>query len=93
MNLRYTTQAQTDIDVAIGWYEKQRTGLGIEFLDCVITTTQRILDNPASYPQKHKKLRSALIRKFPFTVFYTGNETEVIIHAVFDNRQEPVKRT
>ncbi len=64
MNLRYTTQAKTDIDVAIGWYESQRTGLGLEFLDCVMRTIQLILENPASYPQKYKELRSTLIRKF-----------------------------
>lgn len=92
MKLRYTTQAQIDIDITVGWYEKQRKGLGIEFLNSIDTTTNRILENPASYPQKHKDYRSALIRKFPFTVFYIAEETEVVVHAVFDNRQDPEKR-
>ncbi len=92
MNLRYTSQAQIDIDVAIGWYENQRTGLGLEFLDCVMTTIKLILENPAIYPRKHKKLRAALIRKFPFTIFYVASEAEVIIYAVFDNRQDPIKK-
>ena len=32
MKLRYTDKAKEDIELAILWYEKQREGLGFEFL-------------------------------------------------------------
>ena len=35
MILRYTDRSKDDVDLAFAWYEKQRRGLGFEFLDCV----------------------------------------------------------
>jgi toxin ParE1/3/4 len=91
VKLSYTKRARIDIDIAMGWYESQRSGLGIEFLECIEGTINRILENPKLYSVKHKRLRSAVIRRFPFSVFYTIEKSEVVIHAVFDNRQDPVR--
>ncbi len=35
MILRYTDNAVADIELAFIWYEKQRRGLGFDFIDCV----------------------------------------------------------
>ena len=35
MKLRYTDRARDDVELAFAWYERQRRGLGFEFLDCV----------------------------------------------------------
>lgn len=35
MKLSYTNRSKEDLDIAFTWYEKQRRGLGFEFLDCV----------------------------------------------------------
>ena len=35
VRLRYTDRAKEDLGIAFGWYERQRRGLGFEFLDCV----------------------------------------------------------
>lgn len=90
--MHYTDRAETDIDIAMGWYESQRLGLGFEFLDCLEEAENRILENPKLYSIKHKRLQGALIRKFPFTIFYTVEKTVIVIHAVFDNRQDPDKK-
>ena len=92
MNLHYTSKAETDIDIAMGWYESQRQGLGFEFLDCVEEAVNRILESPKLYSVKHKRLRGTLIRRFPFTIFYSIEKTLIVVHAVFDNRQDPGKR-
>ena len=90
--MHYTCQAETDIDIAMGWYESQRQGLGFEFLDCLEEAVNRILESPKLYSTKHKRLRGALIRRFPFTVFYSIEKTVIVVHAVFDNRQDPEKK-
>jgi len=92
VKLHYTQQAETDIDIAMGWYESQRRGLGLEFLDCLEESVTLILNNPKLYSVKHKRLRGALIRKFPFTIFYSIEKTVIVVHAVFDNRQNPIKK-
>jgi toxin ParE1/3/4 len=91
VNLSNTKRAKIDVDIAMGWYESQRKGLGFEFLDCIEGTINRILKNPKLYSVKHERLRRAVTRKFPFSVFYTIEGYEVVVHAVFDNRQDPVR--
>jgi len=43
MTLRYTNRAQDDLETAFLWYEKQRRGLGFEFLDCVEVALQSMI--------------------------------------------------
>ena len=33
MNLRYTDRAKDDLELAFVWYERNRRGLGFEFLE------------------------------------------------------------
>ena len=92
MTLRYTNRAKDDIELAFVWYERQRRGLGFEFLDCVESAVKLIIDKPNLYRNIYSDFKVCIIRRFPFSVFYTLEETEIIIHAVFDNRQDPINR-
>jgi len=43
MKLRYTDRAKDDFELVFVWYERQRRGLGFEFLDCVeISVTGKV---------------------------------------------------
>ena len=44
MILRYTDRSKDDIELAFAWYEKQRRGLGFDFLDCVEVSLNSILN-------------------------------------------------
>ena len=92
MKLRYTDRAKDDIELAFAWYERQRRGLGFEFLDCIEIAVMSILDNPDIYRAYYSIFRGCVIRRFPFSVFYTIEDTEIVVHSVFDNRQDPEKR-
>ncbi len=46
MRLRYTQRAKNDVAFAFEWYEKQRRGLGFEFLDCIEIAIKGILTFP-----------------------------------------------
>lgn len=46
MKIQYTDRARDDVDFAFEWYEKQRRGLGFEFLDCVEVAIKNILNFP-----------------------------------------------
>ena len=92
MKLRYTDKAKDDLELAFAWYERQRRGLGFEFLDCVENAIISILENPEMYKIHYSIFKGCLIRRFPFSVFYTVEDTEIVVHSIFDNRQEPEKR-
>lgn len=91
MKLHYTGRAKNELDIAFAWYERQRRGLGFEFLDCVEVAIEMILQMPKMYAGHHHNFRRALVRRFPFSVFYTIEEKEIVVHAIFDNRQTPAK--
>ncbi len=92
MELFYTDQSRNDIHYAIEWYNKQKEGLGLEFLDCVEAALNRIIRNPKMYEMVYDNIRRCVIRKFPFAIFYSIEGSQIIIHSVFDNRQAPGKR-
>ena len=92
MILRYTDKSRDDIDLAFAWYEKQRRGLGFEFLDCVEVSVKSVQGFPEMYEKFYGNFRRCLIRRFPFSIFYSIEENEIVIHSVFANRQDPKKR-
>lgn len=92
MNLRYTDRAKDDLELAFVWYERQRRGLGFEFLDCVEYAVKSILDDPEMYRLYFSVFRGCVVRRFPFSVFYTVENNEIVVHSIFDNRQDPEKR-
>jgi len=92
MSLRYTDHAREDVTCAFLWYEKQRRGLGNDFLDCMELALEDIAAFPEMFPVSHARFRKALIRRFPFSIFYMIERGMIVVHAVFDNRQDPDKR-
>ncbi len=92
MKLYYTQRAKNDIEIAFEWYEKQRRGLGFDFLDCVELAVKSIIENPEIFMIFYSVFRRCLIRRFPFSVFYTIESNVVIVHSVFDNGQDPEKK-
>ena len=91
MKLRYTDRAKSDLEIAFEWYETQRRGLGFEFLDCVEVSIQSIQEYPNMYENTHFSFRRCVIRRFPFSIFYTIENQELVVHSVFDNRQDSQK--
>ena len=92
MYIRYTEKSKKDVEIAFEWYSLQRKGLGYEFLDCVEESLKNIEKFPEMYEKCYSDFRRCVTRKFPFSIFYTIEESEIIIHSIFDNRQDPQKR-
>ena len=58
----------------------------------LITFQDGILGFPDLYAEYYFSFRRCVIRRFPFSIFYTIESEEIIVHSVFDNRQDPEKR-
>ena len=74
------------------YYEKQRMGLGEEFLNLLASFFDRIKKNPEHFPLKRNPYREAFIRRFPFLIIYEIMENKVIVYAVFNTWQDPNKK-
>ncbi len=69
-DLVFAPEAAQDIDEAYRWYEDRRVGLGEEFLSCVDACVQAVCRVPELHAKVHLEYRRALVRRFPFAVFY-----------------------
>ncbi len=84
-------EAQHDIDDAYKWYEDRRHGLGEEFLTCIDASIQTICRTPELYAKIYNEYRRALVRRFPYAIFYEYEGGKVIIYSVFHTSQNPKK--
>jgi plasmid stabilization system protein ParE len=84
-------EAEQDVADAYGWYEGRRPGLGEEFLSCVDACIQAILRAPDMYPAVHESYRRALVRRFPYAIFYEHTGETVTIYSVFHTSRNPDK--
>jgi plasmid stabilization system protein ParE len=84
-------EAEDDIAEAYAWYEGRRNGLGEEFLGCVDACIQAICRTPAMHELIYENYRRALVRRFPFAVFYEFASETVTVYCVFHTSQDPDK--
>ena len=81
--------AERDITSAFGWYQEQAVGLGHEFLRSLDACLASLRRRPRSYPFVHKEVRRALLRRFPYAVFYLAEPERIVVLAVFHVRRDP----
>jgi plasmid stabilization system protein ParE len=84
-------EAEQDIADAYDWYEARRPGLGEDFLSCVDACIQAICRNPEMCAVVHQAYRRALLRRFPYAVFYEHTGDLVTVYSVFHTSQDPAK--
>jgi toxin ParE1/3/4 len=82
--------AQRDIDTAAAWYENRKDGLGIEFLDRVAETLERIETNPEGYAEGYRGLRRANLDQFPYGVWFRIMPDNSLVIACLHGRRHPV---
>lgn len=81
--------AAADIERAYVWYERERTGLGEEFLTEVFTSVQTVLERPETFPVLHRQTRRALVRRFPYALFFQVVGERIVFVACFHVRRNP----
>ena len=81
-------RAKADIRRAAKWYEKQREGLGRQFIAEVDAALERIQANPQQYQVLHRDIRHAITRHFPYGVFYRLRDHKISVFAVVHLHRE-----
>lgn len=82
-------EAEAEIGEAFDWYEERVSGLGSDFILNLDAAFNAILRNPLLYPALHKNIRRALLRRFPYQVFFVYEENRVVILAIFHGKRDP----
>lgn len=71
------------------WYEDQRSGLGSRFLDELDLVFQRITGNPRQFPRVEGDVHRALLRHFPYGVYFLAESEDLKALAVLHLHREP----
>lgn len=80
--LIFTQEADNDIVDAYLWYQRQRAGLGEEFLSSVEARLASILRNPDQFDPLHESFRRALVRRFPYAIIFETSDEQITVYAV-----------
>lgn len=82
--------AAADIEDAFLWYERQRGGLGYDFVRALRGTMELILLHPEAFPVVHRNTRRALVqRRFPYGLYFRIHEETVLLVACMHAKRHP----
>jgi plasmid stabilization system protein ParE len=89
--IAYHKEVKGEIKSAYRRYEKEKEGLGEEFAECVHGQIAYLEMNPKIHAKVFKDVRKAVVKRFPFCIYYTIEGDRVFILSVFHTRQNPAK--
>ena len=91
--VRISAAAEAELVEAARWYQNQRGGLGIEFLDAVDDAVSRVADTPdmgSAVPGvSDQSIRRRAVLRFPYHVVYIVLSDRIQILAVAHDRRRP----
>jgi plasmid stabilization system protein ParE len=85
----FRPQAEEEARAARRWYEDQVPGLGARFAGEIEEVFQRIASNPSEFPTVHGEIRRAVLRRFPFGIYFRIYQQDIVVLAVMHGRRHP----
>jgi toxin ParE1/3/4 len=82
-------EAEAEFDEAFDFYDGRRAGLGAEFTAEVQKVLDRIAANPLIHQEVFADIRKAVVRRFPYCVYYRPHTDRVEVIAVFHTSRDP----
>ena len=82
-------EAAVDIEDATMWYEEQRRGLGGEFARAVRAALAGVARHPQHFGVARGEVRRALVRRFPYVIYFVPEPTQTVVLAVLHGRRDP----
>jgi hypothetical protein len=87
--LDVSAEAEVEIFEAALRYEREKPGLGFRFEADLGRVFTRLEENPLQFPQVEAEARRALLRRFPYGVFFTASGDVVTVLAVLHLHRHP----
>ena len=82
-------EAEEELSESYDWYERQRPGLGDDFLLRVEAALDSIRYDPEILPAIYKVARRKLIRRFPYGIFYDIGQNKISVLAIMHTKRHP----
>ncbi len=89
MTVRFLQVAKRELDDAVDYYNRERGGLGYEFLWEVFFAIDRIKQFPKAWQVFYEGARRCMIRRFPYGIIYVQEGDLILILAIAHLHREP----
>ena len=89
MRLRFSAATQRELAVAKAFYERQRDGLGDEFLLEVESAAALLVENPLIGRRVPDNRRVLVLKRFAYRLVYTLDDLGIVIIAAAHQRRRP----
>jgi plasmid stabilization system protein ParE len=83
--------AKRDVKKAYEWYDEQKPGLGEVFLERVGACLKAIGRSPTAFQLVAFDARRAIVKQFPYVIFYRIEAKAIYVYSVFHTSQDPQK--
>jgi Plasmid stabilization system protein len=83
--------AERDINEAYDWYEGRSAGLGENFRRQLNDSIEAICQRPMMFELVVDDYRRAIVKTFPYAVFFKHKADRIVVDAVFHCSQDPEK--
>lgn len=92
MNIRVilSPDAKEDISSIIEWYHRADPNLASRFEQQTLTTLRRIGRFPYAFPIMKGTVRQALLKRFPYAIYYSLRSNKALITAVLHQRRSDI---
>ena len=87
--VEFGADANSDVDLAHGWYETQRPGLGTTFVAAVGTAVGSVERYPEAYPVVYRGVRRVPLERFPFCLYYRVEPERSVVLACVHAARDP----
>ncbi|HXJ91522.1 MAG TPA: type II toxin-antitoxin system RelE/ParE family toxin [Terriglobia bacterium] len=87
----FTQAARLELIEAQDWYEGEAPGLGRRFRQAIDALTERMSANPRQFPVVFKDVRRALLRRFPYSLFFVIEGETLLVVACFHASRDPAQ--
>jgi plasmid stabilization system protein ParE len=84
-------EAENELDEAFIWYESQKIGLGIEFVDSLNKAFEFLKKHPEASAKKKKSVYRYVMSRFPFGIYYILDKKlfQVQVIAILHFKRKP----
>ncbi len=87
--VKFAALAQDDVRESYAWFAERSELLALRWVEAVETTVARVSEEPQLFQVVEDDIRRAIVRKFPFGVFFYDAGDYLRVIAVVDLRRDP----
>ena len=87
--LSFLPEVEEDAYAGYVWYERKSVGLGEDLLRMLYAKAGEVSRNPLLFQKVYSDFRRALLRRFPYAIYFTVTDRQIIVVGFFHCARDP----